>query len=79
MATLRAINEGTNYDITGNMRKLIRRIENGEIAPRDVLVVTREIVSNNMSCKVVLHHYGPGSTEEIHWMLSTAKNRIEPA
>ena len=31
MAKLRAINKGTRYDITGNLRRLVRRIESGEI------------------------------------------------
>ena len=77
-SSLRAINKGTRYDITGKMRNLIRRIESGEIAPRDILVVTSEPTGPNRSNKIILHHMGFGSTEEIHWMLSTAKGRIEP-
>lgn len=79
MAKLRVIDQGTRYDLTGCMRGLIRRIESGEIMARDIVVLTREPVSPNRSCTVTLHHYGTGSTEDIHWMLSTAKNRIEPA
>jgi hypothetical protein len=77
--TLRVINQGTRYDITGNLRSFTRRIENGEIVTRDLLIVTREFVKNNASPKVILHHYGNGSVEDIHWMLSTAMNRLEPA
>ena len=79
MTNLRAINEGTRYDVTGSLRKLIRRIESGEVKPRDVVVVTRESVKSNASCQVILHHFGTGTTEDIHWMLATAQNRIEPA
>jgi hypothetical protein len=80
MAKLRAIDQGTRYDVTGCMRGLIRRIERGEINPSDVLILTREVVKPySSSCRVGLHHYGPGTIEQIHWMLTTAKNRIEPA
>jgi hypothetical protein len=77
-AKLRAIDRGTRYDITGMMRNLVRRIENGEINPRDVAIVTREATGPNQSCEVILHHYGTASTEELHWMLATAQGRIEP-
>jgi hypothetical protein len=76
---LRVINRGTYYDVVGNLRKLVREIEAGKIKPRDVVVITRESVQLNKSCKVGLFHYGTGSTEEVHWMVSTAKNRVEPA
>lgn len=76
--TLRAIDRGTRYDIAGCLRGLVREIESGEIKPRDVVVITRESLANNKSCKVGLRLYGTGSTEDVHWMLSTAKARVEP-
>jgi hypothetical protein len=76
---LRAINQGTRYDVSGKLRNIVRSIESGEIAPRDVIVITREIAGRNKSCKVGLFHFGTGSTEDVHWMLSTAKNRVEPS
>ena len=79
MGKLRAIDRGTRYDITGRMRKIIRDIENGEIKPRNVLVITTESNGTNCMPKVVLYHLGPGLIEEAHWMLSTAKTRIEPS
>jgi hypothetical protein len=78
-AKLRVINQGTRYDVIGNMRKLVRKMEDGKIAPRDVVVITREPLQVNASCEVMLYHYGTGSTEDIHWMMTTAKNRVEPA
>jgi len=79
MAKLRAIDQGTIYDVAGKLRCLVRQIERGEIHPRDVVVVTREPYANNVSCSVGVHHFGSGSTEDVHWMLCTASNRIEPA
>lgn len=80
MAKLRAIDKGTRYDVTGCLRKFIRRIENGELKNvTDVLVVARRIEGLNGRKEITFHHYGSASTEEIHWMVSTAKNRIEPA
>lgn len=76
---LRAIDRGTRYDITGKMRSLIRRIESGEIQPRDVVIVTRETTERrNCSAYVGMHHFGFGSVEDIHWMLATAQGRIQP-
>lgn len=79
MTKLRVINRGTRYDVVGNLRGLVREIEDGKIDPRDVVVITREFIAPNKSCRVGLRHYGTGSTEDIHWMLSTARNRVEPA
>jgi hypothetical protein len=75
---LRAVNQGTRYDITGNMRALVREIERGEIQPRDVVILTRETARLNASPKVGMRHYGFGTVEDIHWMLATAQGRIEP-
>ena len=47
----------------------------GRSTPRDVVVITREFIAPNKSCRVGLRHYGTGSTEDIHWMLSTARNK----
>jgi hypothetical protein len=78
-SNLRVIDKGTRYDVSGNLRSLTREIESGKISPRDVIVLTREAVANNVSCRIGMRHFGTGSTEELHWMLSTALNRIEPA
>jgi len=58
---------------------LVRDMESGDIQPRDVIVLTRETVRPNVSAKVGMYHYGYGSVEELHWMLATAQNRIEPS
>jgi hypothetical protein len=79
MSGIRAIDNGTRYDITGNLRRLTRDIENGEISPRDVVIVATETTEMNKSATIILRHYGNGTIEDIHWMLSTAKNRIEPS
>ena len=76
---LRVIDRGTRYDVSGNLRRLVRQMESGEVKPRDVVILTTQTTRNNASPTVTLHHFGCGSTEDIHWMLATAKNRIEPA
>lgn len=79
-SNLRVINRGNvRYDISGSMRSLVRRIERGEIQPRDVVILTRETAANNASPCVGMHHYGFGSVEDIHWMLATAQTRIQPS
>lgn len=76
---LRVIDRGTRYDVTGGLRGLVRQIESGEVKPRNVVVVTTQILKNNASPAVTVHHFGQGTTEDIHWMLLTAQNRLEPA
>lgn len=78
-STLRIIDRGTRYDMSGKLRAIVREIETGEIKPRDVIVLYREPFKNNHSARVGMRHFGTGSTEDLHWMLATAKNRIEPA
>lgn len=76
---IRAINKGTRYDVSRPLRRLVRQIESGEVEPRDVIVLTSQYMQTNASPTVTLHHFGYGSVAEMHWMLSTAQNRIEPA
>lgn len=77
-AKLRAIDKGTLYDVPGKLRRFVRKIEQGQIDPRDVVVITRESVGPNRSCKVGMYHFGSASTESVHWMIATALGRIEP-
>ena len=77
MAKIYAINRGTRYDITGNMRRLVRRMESGEFKPCDVLVITTERIQNNTIPEVTLHHFGTSTVGEIHWMLASAQGTIE--
>jgi hypothetical protein len=76
---LRVIDRGTRYDVTGNIRRLVRQMESGEVKPRDVVILTTQTIRNNASATVTMHHFGKGSTEDVHWMLATAQNRVEPA
>ena len=79
-SNLRVINRGAvRYDISGNMRSMVRRIESGEIRPRDVVILTSETSKNNASPSIAMHHFGFGTVADIHWMLATAQTRIEPS
>jgi hypothetical protein len=76
---LRVIDHGTRYDISGKLRAIVRRIETGELTPRDVVVVTRALPIEQPGGKVELWHLGTGTIADVHWMLRTAQNRIEPS
>lgn len=76
---LRVIDRGTRYDVSGKLRAFVREIERGGINPRDVIILSRETIRNNASARVDMRHFGTGSTEDLHWMLATAQNRIEPS
>lgn len=72
---IRAIDQGTVYDVTGKMREITRRIEQGkEGTITDVVIILR---GSNGS--IGSFHYGTGSRERSHHMVDTTKNRLEPA
>lgn len=78
--SLRAIDQSTRYDITGKMRKLQREIERGEHGEvRNMVVAFSTKNDNNASASVKMFHWGKGDEKDVHWILSTVKNRIEPA
>ena len=71
---IRAIDEGTIYDVTGKMRAMVREMERGEEGTiTDAVIIIRR---NNGS--IGTRHFGPGGREIAHWMVSTAKGRLEP-
>ena len=76
---IRAVNQGTRYDFSGNLRRITRSIERGEEGDVRDVVVLISCKNNNGSDSVATYHWGNGSEEKAHWMLSTAKNRVEPA
>ena len=72
---IRAIDEGTPYDITGKMRWLARRIDHGEEGDiTDVVVITR-----NRNGQIGSFGWGTGFRAQAHHMVSTVKNRLEPS
>jgi len=76
--TIRAIDQGTLYDVTGKLRRLTREIERGEHGQvRNILVILDEVRPNGSSIDV--RHYGESSIATAHWMAATALNRMEPA
>jgi hypothetical protein len=72
---IRAIDEGTPYDITGKMRWLARRIDHGDEGDiTDVVVITR-----NRNGQIGSFGWGTGFRAQAHHMVSTVKNRLEPS
>jgi len=80
---IRAIDTGTVYDIPGNLRRLTRAIECGQEGRVTNLVVIfdTEGTSSEWHLKqnVIVKHFGTGDRKDAHWLVSTAKNRLEPA
>jgi hypothetical protein len=76
---IRAIDQGTRYDVIGSIKQLEREIERGEHGEiSDVVVLILE-KRNNRSPAVQFRHFGTASFPTLHYMIATAKNRIEPA
>jgi hypothetical protein len=72
---IRAVDQGTVYDVTGKMRWLTREIESGKQGHiTDVLIVTR--ASNG---QIGSFAFGTSHRERAHHMITTVKNRLEPA
>lgn len=79
-AKIRAIDQGTYYDIPGKLRKMAREIERGERGDiRDAVLLLNEQNTGNGSNVVHMFRWGTDIASNAHWMLCTAKNRIEPA
>ena len=73
--SLRAIDQGTRYDITGLLRRQARAIERGEHGHiTDAVLITRDTDG-----RVRSFHFGTNSAERSHWMAATVANRMEPA
>jgi hypothetical protein len=76
---LRAIDAGTHRDITGGLRRLTREIERGEHGDvRDLSVILSRPRAHG-DREILGFHWGAGTRADVHWMLTTAKNRVEPA
>lgn len=69
--SVRAIDRGTVYDIRGELLRASRGLST-EVT--DVVMVER----HRDGC-IKTFHWGAGGRPTAHWMLSTAKNRVEPA
>jgi hypothetical protein len=72
---IRAIDKGTLYDVPGMLRQYARGIEKGEFGEvrNGVLILS---TTNNQ-----VNSFAVGTEDRIraHWMVSTVKNRLEPA
>jgi hypothetical protein len=75
---LRAIDAGTRYDISGQLRKLAREIERGEIgAATDFVGAIRTSGEGLNGTKIRAFHWGTGTIETAHYMTLVIKNRLE--
>ncbi len=78
---IRNIVPGRRYDVNGLVRRFSRELEQGVYGDvRDVIVIARRYpVDPNSYPQIVASHFGTATREVQHWMVSTVKNRIEPA
>jgi hypothetical protein len=77
-ASIRAIDQGMRYDVKGNMRRFVRRVENGDLQDiTDIVVVTRRITPPDGQRSIEVFHCGTGTLETAHWMMDSAKRKIE--
>ena len=69
--SLRAIDQGTVYDLRGQLARESRKMP-GDVS--DIVMVER-----HHDGRITTFHWGAGGRETVHFMVSTAKNRLEPA
>jgi hypothetical protein len=74
-ASIRAIDKGTISDVPGMLRQYARAIEKGEFGDvrNGVLILS---TTNNQVASFAI---GKDDRIRSHWMVSTIKNRLEPA
>jgi hypothetical protein len=71
---VRAIDQGTVYDIPGQLQKAARDLSRNPHAVTDAMLIER-----HSDGTVSTFHWGRGGRPIAHWMAATAKNRLEPA
>lgn len=72
---IRAIDQGTLYDVTGKMKHLTRQIEQG----KEGRVTDTVIIIRRDNGSIGSFHFGTGNPTVSHHLVSTVKNRLEPA
>lgn len=74
-ARLRAIDQGTIYDIAGRLITFARDIRKAEGEQR---VTDATLIFHRVDGSVASYHVGPGGRELQHWMVGTISKRLEP-
>ena len=73
---IRRIDRGTRYDITGNLRKLVRDIESGKLGQvRDIVFAIRTIRVGG-AIEVDTRHVGTGTMETALYTWEAARKDI---
>jgi hypothetical protein len=71
-SNIRAIDQGTPYDVTGRMRRLVRDVEAGHYGEvTDAIVILRG--KNGKSVNIQPFFYGKSETEVLYFMASRAQ------
>jgi hypothetical protein len=79
-SSIRAIDKGTLYDIPGRLRHYARAIESGEMGDvRNAVLIISAFPDSTSSRQIRSFALGSDDRTEMHWMVSTVKNRTEPA
>ena len=76
MAKLRAIDQGTRYDIAGNLRRLVRRIESGELTNLSHVMVGISRKEMDGSRSVETFGAGMASVPDMAFTIDQMKKRV---
>lgn len=75
---LRAIDAGTLYDVAGNLRRLAREIDRGEMGRvTDIICATRSSDRGENGTQIRTFHWGKSNIETAHYMARVAVDRLE--
>jgi hypothetical protein len=73
--TVRAINEGTSYGVSGRLRRLIREIESGNLGEVRHCIVLLNCKSDGKRF-VKTQYYGPGEVDSFAYMIAIAQKDV---
>ena len=75
LAVVRPINKGTNYDVSGHLRKLARDLDSGKYG-RSVHMVCAVLVSDTDGPAVVTNVYGTGTIQDACYLIEKLRKRV---
>lgn len=76
-ASIRAIDQGTKYDVSGRLRLLARQIERGEYGvTKNAIVILHSFSGFNGGVRINAYHFGTGDIPTAFYMLEAAKKVI---
>jgi hypothetical protein len=76
MGKLRAIDQGTRYDVAGRLMQMARQIKHGEMGDVRNVVIAVQRISKDGGIGISTFHFGPGDIPTAVYIWESAKNEM---